>query len=380
VASHPPAHSEAWLAWDNAACGLVQTDGNGWFLRANSTFCRWVGYASEELIGKRKLQDLLTVGGRIFHQTHWAPLLQIQGSVSEVKLEVVCHDARTIPMVLNAVRTTSPAGVLHDIAAFVARDRDKYERELIQSRKKLEDMVAQTKRLHEEAKDRATFAEQMVGIVSHDLRNPLSAIQMATALLTRESLSRVQSQAAERIGRSTRRATRMISDLLDFTAARIGTGLKVRVVPFDLHATVTEAVEELMLAFSGRALRHSHIGTGECCGDADRLSQLIGNLVANAMAYGDKEGTVTVQSSIQPTSYSVSVHNDGPAIPDSVQSKLFEPMVRGVTEGESRRSVGLGLFIVRQIAEAHRGIVSVASTDITGTTFEATIPRSACPA
>ena len=357
----------------------MQTDGDGMFVRVNRTFCQWVGFQAHELIGKRKLQELLTMGGRIFHQTHWAPLLQIQGSVSEVKLEIVCGDARHIPVVMNAVRSTREGRVVHDIAAFVARDRDKYERELVQSRKKLEDMVAQTTRLHEEAKDRAIFAEQMVGIVSHDLRNPLSAIQMATALLTRDKLSPVQTQAAERIARSTRRAVRLISELLDFTAARIGTGLQVRMAPLDLHATVRDAVDELTLAFPGRALRHQHQGSGECRGDADRLAQLIGNLVANAMAYGARDGVVTVSSSIDNETFALSVHNDGPAIPAALQATLFKPMVRGVTEAatgsKSQRSVGLGLFIVSEIARAHGGTISVRSDAVDGTTFEAILPR-----
>ena len=116
------------------------------------------------------------MGGRIFHQTHWAPLLRIQGSVSEVKLEIVHRDGSKLPMVVNAVRRDVEGTMRHDLAAFMARDRDRYERELIKSRKELENLVAETQELHAEAKDRALFAEQMVGIVSHDLRNPLSVI------------------------------------------------------------------------------------------------------------------------------------------------------------------------------------------------------------
>ena len=74
--------------YENAACGLLVTSLDGTLRRANRTFCRWIGYESSELIdGRRRFADLLTMGGRIFHQTHWAPLLQIQGSVAEVKLD-----------------------------------------------------------------------------------------------------------------------------------------------------------------------------------------------------------------------------------------------------------------------------------------------------
>jgi sigma-B regulation protein RsbU (phosphoserine phosphatase) len=156
--------------FDDAACGLARTTAEGFFLRANQTFCEWIGYRPEELVANLKLQDLLSVGGRIFHQTHWAPLLQLQGSVSEVKLELIERSGRPVPMVMNAVRRERDGRMIHDIAVYVARDRDSYERELVLSRRNMEAMAQEARRLHAEAKDRALFAEQMIGIVSHDLR------------------------------------------------------------------------------------------------------------------------------------------------------------------------------------------------------------------
>src|ERR1700712_5575979 len=92
--------------FDEAACGLLLTDTNGVILKVNATFCRWAGHAAEDLVGKRKLQELLTMGGRIFHQTHWAPLMQIQRSIAEVQLDVRHHDGHAVPMLFNAIRRT----------------------------------------------------------------------------------------------------------------------------------------------------------------------------------------------------------------------------------------------------------------------------------
>jgi sigma-B regulation protein RsbU (phosphoserine phosphatase) len=212
---------------DGAACGLVQTTADGTFTRANVLFCKWVGCSASELIGRRRFQDLLTVGGRIFHQTHWAPLLQMQGSISEVKLELTDRAGTARPIVVNALVRVDHGGPVHEIAVFVAHDRDKYERELLLSRRRLEEMVTQATKLQADAKDRAEFAEQMMGMVSHDLRNPLSAIQMGAVLLARSELASSQQRTLDRIGRSAERATRLISDLLDFTQARLGRGLAV---------------------------------------------------------------------------------------------------------------------------------------------------------
>jgi sigma-B regulation protein RsbU (phosphoserine phosphatase) len=236
---------------EDAACGLARTESDGVFLFANRTFCDWTGYASDELRGRRKLQELLTMGGRIFHQTHWQPLLQLQGSVSEVKLEIVHRAGHTLPMMMNAVRRQRDGAIVHDIAMYIARDRDTYERELVASRRKLEALVAEEKRLQLALEDRALFAEQMVGIVSHDLRNPLSTILMGATLLTRGEATPNQLRVLGRVSRAAERANRLITDLLDFTQARMGKGIAIHARSMDLQATIAEVVEELARPIPG---------------------------------------------------------------------------------------------------------------------------------
>jgi len=353
----------------------MRTRADGTFIRVNRTFCSWVGLGPEALVGRRRFQDLLTMGGRIFHQTHWTPLLQMQGSISEVKLEVVHEGGAALPMVFNAIRREHEGEWVHDLAAFIARDRDKYERELVTSRKSLEALVVETTRLHAEAKDRALFAEQMIGIVSHDLRNPMSSIQMGVHLLAQSDPSPNQERVLTRIQRSAERATRLIADLLDFTQARVGKGLAIAPEEVDLHAVTAETVDELSAVYPDRPLRHERIGQGSCRADANRLQQMIGNLVSNAMVYGSSETPVTVTSSVDADSFSIAVHNEGAPIPLSVQAQLFQPLTRGTQAASPTRSVGLGLFIVSEIAKAHRGKAQVASTLEHGTTFTVVCPR-----
>ncbi len=362
---------------DAAPCGLVQTTEAGEILWANLTFCKWVGYAREALITKVRFQDLLTMGGRIFHQTHWAPLLQIQGSISEVKLEFVHRDKTRIPMVLNAIRHDAEGRVVIEIAAFVAWDRDKYEKELVLSRKRLEELVQETAKLHANAKDRALFAEQMVGIVSHDLRNPLAAIANSASMIQRGELSVSQQRSVERINRAIDRAKWLIFDLLDFTQARLGQGLSVTTGELDLHEVIAESVNELIFIYPGRRLEHFRVGDGRCVADGNRLTQLVGNLVSNAMTYGSHDTPVLVTSEVGADTFSVEVQNQGPPIPEEIKATLFEPMTRGTGATSSGRSVGLGLFIVREIARAQGGQVSVISTLEQGTAFRATFPRAA---
>ena len=204
----------------------METDARGVFLRVNKPFCAWVGYGKADLVGKKRLQELLTMGARIFHQTHWAPLLEMQGSISELKLDVRHRDGSSVPMVLNVVRHGHGPGHTQEVAAFVAHDRDKYEQELLSARKRLETHVAEVERLQAETKDRALFAEQMIGIVSHDLRNPLSAVHTGIQVLSRTTPSDNQTRVLSRMAQSVDRANRLVSDLLDFTAARVGKALR----------------------------------------------------------------------------------------------------------------------------------------------------------
>ena len=349
----------------------MQTLDDGTIQRANRTFAGWIGAPQDSLVGRR-FQDLLTIGGKIFHHTHWAPLLRMQGSIAEVKLELVSGDD-VLPIVVNATRRDDGGTIVHEIAAYIARDRDRYEQELVRSRRKLEEAVAELDLAHRAAKDRAVFAEQMMGIVSHDLRTPLAAIQMGSDLLSTMTPTESQQRVIARITRATDRAAHLIDDLLDFTSARVGRGISVALAPIHLHDLIAEGLEEMRLAHSSRTLVHRREGDPACTGDGRRLVQLVGNLVANAVAYGAPSAPITVTTSVRETS-SINVHNEGTPIPAELQATMFEPMKRG-HDGGAKRSVGLGLFIVREIARAHRGTATVSSSE-TGTSFRIEWPNS----
>lgn len=370
--------------FDGAPCGLIITQEDGSILRANQTFSVWIGRESDELDGLR-FQDLLTMGGRIFHQTHWSPLMRMQGSVAEVKLDLIHRDKTIVSMLLNGVRREHESGVFYELALFCTADRDKYERELLKARQLAEELlaeklaadaalsVAQAKLndAYEKSQRRALFAEQMVAIVSHDLKNPLTAIKMAAEILTRRLPTGKDAMMLSHISSSADRAHRMIADLLDFALARVGRGISISTSTIDLHTVTAQSIAELRVTFPDATLIHQGSETGSFKLDADRLQQIIGNLVANSVAYGDLQRPITVVSRVDSDQASLSVHNFGTAISASALDGLFEPMTRGTEKDSDLRSVGLGLFIVREIVTAHGGEVSVHSSLEHGTTFTA---------
>jgi len=394
MATEPPALPDLQTLFDDAPCGLVVTREDGSILQVNRTFSNWIGFGQEELVGRR-FQDLLTMGGRIFHQTHWAPLMQMQGSVAEVKLDLRHRDQHTVTMLLNGVRREHPSGTFYEMALFGTTDRDKYERELLNARKLAEELLAkktaadaalldaqqELSLAYDKAQRRALFAEQMVAIVSHDLKNPLTAINMASEILARGERTAKESRLLGHISQSSERAQRMIADLLDFALARVGKGIAIYPTMLDLHTVTRLSLDELRVTFPTATLVHQTFGEGACPLDADRIQQIIGNLIANSVAYGDLQQPITVTTRIDTERASLSVHNAGPAIPDSLLTALFEPMTRGAASDSNSdvRSVGLGLFIVREIATAHGGDVAVASSEVAGTTFSAYFPLNPAP-
>ncbi|VVN31811.1 Adaptive-response sensory-kinase SasA [Pseudomonas fluorescens] len=388
--SDEPLLPDAQTLFELAPCALVVTKEDGTILQSNQTFGNWVGFESGALIGRR-FQDLLTMGGRIFHQTHWAPLMQMQGSVAEVKLDLVHRDKRVVTMLLNGVRREHAGGAFYELALFGTTDRDKYERELVRARKIAEDLLrekteaetalqqAQTQLnlAYEKSQRRATFAEQMVAIVSHDLKNPLTAIKMAAQMLSTAERAPKETRLLGHIGQSAERAQRMIADLLDLALARVGRGLSIAPASMDLHQVTGQIVDELRVAFPQSTLIHQSTGAGSAHMDADRVQQIIGNLVANSVAYGDLHQPITITSRLEDDQAVVCVHNRGPVIAEAIMSVLFEPMTRGTQTDSEVRSVGLGLFIVREIAVAHGGEVSVSSAAQSGTVFSVYFPRQA---
>ena len=233
-------------------------------------------------------------------------------------------------------------------------------------------------RAREELQARAELDQQMIGIVSHDLRNPLNAIGMATALLLqRGHLDEQQGRIVTRIMSSTERAGRLIRDFLDFTGVRVSGGIPVSPSRGNIREIAKQVFEEVHLAYADRTATLQHAGEEWGEWDGDRLAQLIGNLLANAFQHGPPDGAVSLSTRGGDQEVLIDVHNDGDPIPEEDRVRLFEPFQRGTQSGgRSDRSVGLGLFIANEIAKSHGGSIEVRSTARDGTTFSVRLPRT----
>ncbi|ONI92384.1 histidine kinase [Saccharothrix sp. ALI-22-I] len=126
--------------YENAPCGYLSTSLDGHIAKVNGTLLRWLGYRREELVGRRRFADLLTVGGKLYHETHFAPLLRMQGEVRGVAMEVIAADGTRLPVMVNSTVKTGSDGepLLIRTTVFDARDRRTYERELLRARQEAE--------------------------------------------------------------------------------------------------------------------------------------------------------------------------------------------------------------------------------------------------
>lgn len=370
--------------YENAPCGYLSLAADGVIVKANRTLAGWLGTQSFELLGKR-FYDLLNVPGKIFYETHFAPLLRMQGYFNEVALDLVGPNGRKLPVVANAAeRRTSDGGVQFTrITLFQAVDRRRYERELVdakniadRARKELEELnktleeriaagIAERLQLEQgllAEKEVARLREQFVAILGHDLRNPLASIAGGLNILSREPQSDKARRVLTMMGQSTERMSSLIGDMLDLARCRSGQGIAIDPKPTDLRGVLEQVVQELQTVHPGRDIQSSlDIANPVRC-DGGRVAQLVSNLLGNALTHGAPGRPVTVVVAPGVNEVVITVANEGDPIPQHVRDHLFEPFFRATSSGEEQ-GLGLGLFISSEIARSHGGSLQVHSDE-----------------
>jgi PAS domain S-box-containing protein len=238
--------------------------------------------------------------------------------------------------------------------------------------------ITEQQRSQQQLSETLEFREQMMGILGHDLRNPLGAITMASdALMRRSDLPADAHELARVIRHASDRMDEMIRTLLDFARTRFLGVLPILPVPTDLGDISRAVIEELRAASPEREI-DLQVG-GDVRGDWDpsRMSQMLSNLIGNASSYGAPGTPVRVSVQGRDDTVTLEVTNQGPPISPEILPVVFDPFRRGSHQDVSPRGLGLGLYIARQIVLAHHGTIRVASTAQDGTIFTVELPRHA---
>lgn len=225
------------------------------------------------------------------------------------------------------------------------------------------------------------YRDQTLGILGHDLRNPLAAIITGSAMLAgTDSLDDRSVRVAARMLSSANRMNRMIGDLLDLTRTRLGDRIPVVRASLDLAPVCQQVIAELEGAHPGSGLSFATHGALRGDWDGDRIAQVISNLVRNAIQHGSAHEPITIVARGGKTHIVLEVHNAGAVIPKKRLAQIFEPMVRHVVDEKTNPGLGLGLYIAYQIVIAHGGTLEATSTETAGTTLRMCLPRHSPPA
>ena len=353
--------------FENSLCGFVFLNPKGVILKANSSLAEWLNYSVDELKGK-KFSELLSIGGKIYYETHLWPLLKMQKFFQEVALELIGKNKEKIPVLVNALERSDENNQPQFIRITILKsiDRLTYEQNLLNAK-----IIAENKLYQEQ--ETALLREQFIAILGHDLRNPLQGIIGGASVLSRFAKSEQEIKMAELIQRSATRMRKLIDNIMDFARARLGNGLNVDLQPTLLQPVVLQVIDELRIAWPDKIIEADINIQHDIMSDGSRIAQLISNLLANAITHGSTQTPILIKAFSTDLQFELSVTNNGTSILPDALKRIFLPFKRE-SEKPSQQGLGLGLFIASEIAKGHNGKLEVKSENEL-TCFTLIIPK-----
>ncbi|MEH7910035.1 PAS domain-containing sensor histidine kinase [Rhizobium laguerreae] len=349
--------------YENAPCGYLSLQLDGRIVKVNRTLSTWIGIPAEQLLGKR-LHDLLNTSGRIFYETHFAPLLRMQGFFNEVALDLVTVDGKKLPVLANAMERRAENGALlfTRVTMFQAAERRRYERELVEARAAADAAGATIKAKLAFEQQTAELREEFIAVLGHDLRNPLASISAAARILRKEKQTDRAIKVLDLMQGSVVRMSALIDNVLDFARGRLGGGITLERRSEHLEPLLRQVIEELRFSHLDRAIEVTIEFDGPIDCDSGRIGQLVSNLLGNALTHGAPDEPVRLSAATVDGKLELWIANGGPPISSEAMTGLFQPFFKGEA-GTSQRGLGLGLHIASEIARAHGGTITVSSDD-----------------
>jgi sigma-B regulation protein RsbU (phosphoserine phosphatase) len=357
--------------YENAPCGYLSLEPSGRIFKVNRTLSTWTGYAPDQLVGKR-LHDLLNIAGRMFYETHIAPLLRMQGFFNEVALDLITDKGERLPVIANATERRDADGrpISTRITLLKATDRRRYERELLDARDQSRTSEAAARASLQDERETSELREQFIAVLGHDLRNPLASISAGARILLREPKNETETRVLQMMQTTVMRMSGLIDNVLDFARGRLGGGITLsRDANRPLEPVLQQVVDELRSAMPDRMIESDFKVADPVNCDRSRIGQMVSNLLGNALTHGAADKPVRISATTDNGLFELWVANAGDPIPEAAMDQLFQPFFRGQVRA-SLQGLGLGLYIASEIAKAHEGTLTVkSSADETRFTF-----------
>ena len=414
VANDPEPVEDLEDLFENAPCGYLSLKPDGAIFRANATFSSWTGFPAQELVGKR-FQDLLNIAGRIFYETHFAPLLRMQGFFNEVALDVVAADGKRLPVLVNAVERRDADGNLLFIrmTVFNATDRRRYERELVDARAvaeaastALRDLNAGLEQRIAEAVDERMKVEealrqshkmeavgQLTGGVAHDFNNLLTIIIGGLDSIGRQIEKMPESHELARIRRSRAMAVHGAERAATLTARLLAFSRQQTLDPKPLDPNrLISGLADLLQRTLGETVALETVsaaGLWRAFADPTELENVLINLAVNARDAMPNGGRLTIETGnslldeayvdaltepVAPGQYVlIAVSDTGHGMDEKTLAQVFEPFF---TTKEAGKGTGLGLSQVYGFVRQTGGHIRIYSEVGEGTSVKLYLPRA----
>jgi signal transduction histidine kinase len=355
---------DAW--WNDAPCGFLTTSNQGVIGRANATVLRWMGLPDDGALG-RCFAEFLAPSSRMYYHTVLQPALMMGGEVREVAMDLSRDNGAPFPVFFSARYDAQRVPPTIWMTLVDARERRRYERDLLASNRALESMIEERNRI--------------LGMVSHDLRSPLQGLLGLAELLSLQELDERGKEYVTLLASTGTTMLHLVNDLLDAASAELGGAMHIRKVHSDLVASLVQTLLVMEASAKAKGSTLTLVRPEQpllITHDAARLVQALNNLVGNAIKFSPEGSDVVVSVEEEADDITIVVADRGPGIAADEVEQLFRPFGIGAarpTAGEL--SSGLGLAIVRRIAEAHDGQVRVRDRSGGGSEFCLKIPRGA---
>lgn len=361
--------------YENAPCGYLSTRPDGTIAKINLTLLNWLGYRRDDVVNQLRFIDLLTLPGRVFHETHYAPLLYMQGSANEIALELVGKHGRALPVLLSSIHKLREDGsvAFTRTTVFNAEQRRSYERELLLERRKAE----------QAAKARACF----VAAASGELRNHLHSIAALAELFVQGQTGAQHAHYTGLLGASSSRLVNLVGDVLDYSRQEAGR-LALDERPFHVRELIQGVVFNLRswAEIKGLTVR-TEIDSrvpNSVLGDAIKLTQVLTNLTGNALKFTE-HGMVALSVRVRELGPGqvrlvFSVSDTGMGMSTEQCDALGAELERTSQGGAAPRAgQGLGLVISQRLLDMYGARLRISSVPARGSIFSFDLSLAVAP-
>lgn len=377
--------------YNHAPCGYLFTMKDGTLIDVNDTFLALTGYSREEIIENKRFEDFLSIGGKIYYETLFAPLLHMQGEVSEINFDFIRKDETRFPVLINAIKQ-SVNERQHNYIQFIVLDitqRKQYEMELMNAKRKSEELLMQFSKINKELTSNIQVIEEQrqqleklnatkdkfFSIVAHDLRSPLRALKMFSSLLIDDfnSLNKKDILTmSKQLSNSVDSTIKMADNLITWAMLQMGESqfneetIKVQ----DITSNIFDVYQNVALK-KGINVSFSVDDSLYIIGDKNQIEFVIRNLVNNAIKFTHKNGFVSLTAKSLPDGLvKISVSDNGVGISDEYKRELFSISKKQSTYGTAgEKGIGLGLVLSYEFMKLNGGQIEIESSLGKGTTF-----------